>query len=281
MTILVTGSKGMIGSHLVEGLLTAGHIVIGIDLADDETREGNYYQHKVDLADKERLQTIVDDNKVDRIIHLAALAHTEGEPDLSWERYKHVNVECAKNIFEIAGDRPVLFISTIDVFGFYDGKKPVNGDSPLKPVSNYGKSKAMAEAECKKLKHFSIFRFSPVYTDEIKRDIQKRYYLKYPNIAYQIGAGLEYEILNIKKAIKVMVNWCGVEPKNDVVIIKDEKNMWTPDYIKSEKEAGRARFVLRFPKWFINCGYFILKGILGENEKTYLLNKAVYPLRSE
>ena len=92
MTILVTGSKGMIGSHLVEGLLTAGHIVIGIDLADDETREGNYYQHKVDLADKERLQTIVDDNKVDRIIHLAALAHTEGEPDLSWERYKHVNV---------------------------------------------------------------------------------------------------------------------------------------------------------------------------------------------
>lgn len=271
----------MIGSLLVEELLAAGYTVVGADLSGEETYKENYEQYKVDLADKERLQSIVNSSRVDRIIHLAALAHTEGEPDLSWDRYRHINVECAKNVFEAAGDRPVLFISTIDVYGFNDGKKPVDGDSPINPVSNYGKSKAMAEDECKKLRYFSIFRFSPVYTDEIKRDIQKRYYLKYPNVAYQIGAGSEYEILNVKKAIKAMVDWCGVKPKNDVTIIKDEKTMWTPDYIKSEKENGRAKVVLRFPRWFINCAYIVLKGIFGKNEKTYLLNKAVHPLRSE
>jgi len=279
-TILVTGAKGMIGSRLVEELLTVGYKVVGVDRRDVDGSEA-YCYCQADLADKERLVEIVNTLKVDRIIHLAALAHTAGEADLSWERYKHVNVECAKNVFEAAEDRPVLQISTVDVFGFYDGKKPVNGDTELHPVSLYGKSKAMAEEECKKLKHFSIFRFSPVYTDEIKRDIQKRYYLKYPNIAYQVGKGTEYEILNICNAVAAMVDWCKAEPKNDVRIIKDKDRMFTPDYIRAEKAEGRAKIVVRLPQWMVNCGYAVLKGILGKNEKTYLLNKAVHPLRSE
>lgn len=281
MTILVTGAKGMIGSQLVKGLIDAGHVVIGVDRSGDETCGGNYYHYKADLTDKERLRVIADSNKVDRFIHLAALAHTEGEPDLSWEKYKAVNVDCAKNVFEVAGDRSVLFISTVDVYGFYDGKEPVNGNSPIKPVSNYGKSKALAEEECKKLKHYTIFRFSPVYTPDIKRDIQKRYYLKYPNIAYQVGKGTAYEVLNITGAIAAMVGWCKEEPKNDIRIIKDNKPLWTPDYIKTEKVEGRAKVCLHFPQWMVNCGYDVLKGIFGENEKTYLLNKAVHPLRSK
>ncbi len=281
MTILVTGSKGMIGSQLVKGLLDAGHVVIGVDRTGDETCGGNYYHYKVDLADKERLKVIADSNKVDRFIHLAALAHTPGETDLSWERYKHINVDCAKNVFEVAGDRPVLFISTVDVYGFYDGKEPVNGNSPIHPVSNYGKSKALAEEECKKLNHYTIFRFSPVYTETIKRDIQKRYYLKYPNIAYQVSKGTAYEVLNITGAVVAMVDWCKEEPKNDIRIIKDEKPLWTPDYIKAEKAEGRAKVCLHFPQWMVNCGYVVLKVVLGKNEKTYLLNKAVHPLRSK
>ena len=281
MTVLVTGAKGMIGSQLVKGLLDAGYAVIGVDRIGDETCGGNYCHYKADLADKERLRVIADSNKVDRFIHLAALAHTDGETDLSWERYKHINVDCAKNVFEVAGDRPVLFISTVDVFGFYDGKEPVNGESELHPVSNYGKSKALAEEECKKLPHYTIFRFSPVYTDTVKRDIQKRYYLKYPNLAYQIGKGTAYEVINVKCAVSEMVAWCTQEPRNNTRIIKDEQLLWSPDCIKAEKAEGRAKIILRFPQWMVNCGYAVLKGILGENEKTYLLNKAVHPLRTE
>ena len=281
MTVLVTGAKGMIGSQLVKGLLDAGHAVIGVDRVGDETGEGNHRHYQADLADKERLAEIADSNKVDRFIHLAALAHTDGENDLSWERYKHINVDCAKNVFEAAGDRPVLFISSVDVFGFYDGKAPVDGNSPVHPVSNYGKSKALAEAECKKLPHYTIFRLSPVYTDTVKRDIQKRYYLKYPKVAYKVGKGTAFEILNIEKAVASMVNWCSEEPKNETRIIKDDKLMWTPDYIKAEQAKGNARIVLWIPQWMVNCGYGVLKGILGKNEKTYLLNKAVHPLRSK
>lgn len=279
MEVLVTGAKGMIGSQLVKGLLNAGHTVIGIDRSSDTSCGGGYFHHMCDLDDTERLHIIFENYKVDRIIHLAALAHTKNENDLSWERYYHINVECAKNIFDIAGERPVLFISTVDVFGFFSGGT-VNAQTPLNPATPYGKSKKMAEEECKKLPHYTIFRFSPVYTPEIKRDIQKRYYLKYPKIAYQIGKGTEYEILNIDKAIASMVDWCSQEPKNNIRIIKDDQPMWTPDYIKAEKSEGRANVVLRFPQWMVNCGYKVLKGITGENKYTYLLNKAVHPLRS-
>lgn len=273
MTILVTGAKGMIGSQLVNGLKEAGYDVIGVDRVAGDGIE------QVDLADKEKLRKTAE--KADRFIHLAALAHTAGENDLSWERYKHINVDCAKNVFEVAGDRPVLFISTVDVYGFYDGKEIVTAKTPVHPVSLYGKSKALAEEDCQKLPHYTIFRFSPVYTDEIKRDIQKRYYLKYPSIAYQVGKGTAYEILNVKKTVQSMVDWCKEEPKNNIRIIKDDKPMWTPDYIKTEKAEGRAKICFHFPQWIVNCGYIVLKGILGENEKTYLLNKAVHPLRTE
>lgn len=273
MKVLVTGANGMIGSQLVKELLASRYEVIAVD------RVAGVGITQVDLADKEKLREIA--KLADRFIHLAALAHRTQKADFSWEQYKRINVDCAKNVFDVAGDRPVLFISTVDVFGFYDGKEPVNESSPIAPVSSYGKSKAMAEEECRKsVKHFTIFRFSPVYTDEIKRDIQKRYYLKYPWLAYQVGNGTSYEILNIRRAVAEMVAWCGQEPENNIRIIKDDKTMWTPDYIKAEKAAGRAKIVLRLPRWLVNAGYNILRAVLGKNEKTYLLNKAVHPLRT-
>lgn len=274
MNVLVTGASGMIGSHLVNGLKAAGHEVIGVD-----RRESVTASVVVDLSDKRKLKDTITEYNVDRIIHLAALAHAADGKEFTWEDYKYLNVDCAKNVFEAAGDRPVLFISTVDVLGFTKGI--VNAKTPMKPVSNYGRSKMMAEQIVSKLKHFDIFRFSPVYTDTVKRDIQKRYYLKYPNIAYKIGKGTEYEILNIKGAVQAMVDWCSEEPKNTVRIIKDEKRMWTPDYIRAEKKEGRAKVVILVPQWMANLGYIVLKGVTGENKYTYLLNKAVHPLRSE
>lgn len=281
MTVLVTGSQGLIGSKLVQGLLDTGYRVVGVDRVGDEIHTEQFSQLNVDLSDFDALQKVVDKYTVDRIIHLAALAHTKKGDKVTWEDYEHINVYCAKNVFSVAGDRPVLFISTVDVFGFYDGKEPVTGTTPIHPVSNYGKSKALAEAECRKLSHFSIFRFSPVYSEEIKRDIQKRYYLKYPKIAYRIGKGSSFEVLDIRNAVHAMVDWCNTEPKNDIKILKDEKPLWTPDYIRDEKEAGNARVVIWLPRWIIRIGYEVLCFFLDQNEKTYLINKALYPLRSK
>ena len=281
MTILVTGARGMIGSCLVRELLSRGYTVVGVGRSGEEIRGENYRFYRLDLSEREKLRALIESEKVDRVIHLAALAHREGLADLSWEDYKKENVDCARNVFQAAGERPVLFISTIDVYGFYDGGRPVNGETPVSPVSDYGKSKALAERECQLLRHYDIFRLCPVYTPENRRDIQKRYYLRYPVLAYRVGRGKEFEVLDVQRAAEAMVDWCAREPQNSTHIIKDPAMLWTPDAIRAEKAAGRARLVLPVPDFCVNAGYAVLKAVLGENEKTYLLNKLVHPLRTE
>ena len=278
MRVLVTGAAGMIGSALTSALLDAGYEVVALDRR--EGTDSRAINVVADLADKESLLHIVEEQQVDRVIHLAALAHTAGEDDLSYDRYYHVNVTCARNVFEAAQGRPVLFISTVDVYGFTKGI--VSTDTALHPVTDYGKTKALAEESCKEIcDAYTIFRLSPVYTKEIKRDIQKRYYLKYPNIAYRIGKGSEYEVLNIDKAISEMVSWCGETTDNRIRIIKDDHLLQTETCIQQEKAEGRAKFVFVVPQWLLNFGFAVLKFVFGENKYTYLINKAVHPLRTE
>ena len=185
MNILVTGSAGMIGGYVLKGLIEKGHKVLGVDRLKpslesiDESLELRE-DFVVDLSGKEAIGKVFEEHRIDRCIHLAALAHTKGVADTSWEAFKKVNVDCAVNLFEVCAKHnvPVLFISTVDAIGMVKGL--ITPETELNPISNYGKSKAMAEGRLKEIcKVWDIYRFSPVYTEDVKRDIQKRYYLKF------------------------------------------------------------------------------------------------------
>lgn len=127
---------------------------------------------------------------------------------------------------------------------------------------------------------WNIYRFSPVYTPEIKRDIEKRYYLKYPNWAYQIGDGGQFEVLDINGAVAAMVDWVDKDVDNTIHVIKDKELLDINDLIKAEKAAGRAKHVLWFPKWMVTCGYYMVKLVFGKSNKTYLVFKAIWPFRT-
>ena len=62
MKILITGDKGFIGRHLRQSLISDGHIVLGIDINNENDR----YNIR-DINENIILN-------VDRIVHLAALA---------------------------------------------------------------------------------------------------------------------------------------------------------------------------------------------------------------
>ena len=281
MNILVTGSAGMIGGYVVKGLIEKGHTVIGVDrIAKDIKLEG-LTQIILDLSSKEGIMQLFDDKKIDRVIHLAALAHTKGVVDVSWETFKKVNVDCAVNLFEACAKHnvPVLFISTVDAIGMVKGL--ITPDTELNPISIYGKSKAMAEGKLKDIcKGWNIYRFSPVYTEDVKRDIQKRYYLKYPDWAYLIGGGQQFEVLNVRKAVSSMVDWVGKKVDNTIHIIKDEELLDSAKVIAEEKAEGRAKHVLKIPRWMVVCGYHCIKLVFGNSNKTYLVFKALWPFRT-
>ena len=239
MNILVTGSAGMIGSYVVKGLIEKGHTVIGVDRVKPKEELNGLKPVVLDLTSKDDLMKLFDENKIDRAIHLAALAHTAGMKNLTWDTYYKINVECAENVFEVCAKNnvPVLFISTVDAIGMVKG---LIIKASVIPISNYGKSKALAEGRLKDIcKVWNIYRFSPVYTPEVKRDIEKRYYLKYPNWAYKIGKGGQFEVLNVTGAVAAMVEWVDKKVDNTIHVIKDpELQNWDLSFYKTMGMGG-------------------------------------------
>ena len=127
---------------------------------------------------------------------------------------------------------------------------------------------------------WNIYRFSPVYTKTQKRDIEKRYYLKYPDWAYKIGTGEKFEVLEMSGAVKAMVDWVEKDVDNTIHIIKDTELMDVNTLIQREKAEGRAKHVLVFPRWMVMCGYYCIKAVFGKSNKTYLVFKALWPFRT-
>lgn len=281
MNILVTGSAGMIGGYVVKGLIEKGHTVIGVDRRVSDSNLKGFSQIVLDLSSKDGVMQLFEDKKIDRCIHLAALAHTAGVKDVSWEAFKKVNVDCAVNLFEACAkfNVPVLFISTVDAIGMVKGL--ITPETELNPISNYGKSKAMAEGRLKEIcSAWNIYRFSPVYTEDVKRDIQKRYYLKYPNWAYLIGGGQQFEVLNVTAAVGAMVNWVDFPVDNTIHIIKDEELLDSAKVIAEERAEGRAKHLIRLPRWLVICGYWVIRVVFGRSNKSYLVFKALWPFRT-
>ena len=279
--VLVTGSSGMIGSHLVQSLLNDGYKVIGVDIKNGTIENDNYSFHFIDLGDENAITSIFEEEKPDRVIHLAALAHPLGKSDLDFKRITHINVECAENIFKVAEkfNTPLLFISTVDVLGMTRGL--ITPSTTPNPVTDYGITKYQAENRLKGISSaYDIFRFSPVYTADIKRDIQKRYYLKPPKWAYRIGKGGKFEVLDIRLAVKEMTEWVDKEPTNSLRILKDEKLLDVNELIAGEKAEGRANHILYFPKWMVMAGYYCLYPILRKSNPSYLIFKALWPFRT-
>ena len=287
--VLVTGCLGMIGSKLTKQLIAEGKNVLGIDRVDNcPLKYDNFCYVKMNLNDKQKLGEVFNNYNISKVIHLAALAHRSAEIEITWEKYYEINVVCSENIFDEAlkRDIPVLFISTVDVFGITD--ETVDCSYECRPISDYAKSKLMAEKKLKELteKNYgkaTIFRLSPVYTDEIKRDIQKRYYLKYPKVAYRIGKGTEYEFLYIDNAVKNFIDWINKDTYEDfeIKVVKDEKRVNTALCIEQEKKLGNAKTVIYLPRWAVMIPYKLTRKIFGEKNFVYMLNKVVNPLKTK
>ena len=111
-------------------------------------------------------------------------------------------------------------------------------------------------------------------------DIEKRYYLKYPNWAYKIGKGGQFEVLNITGAVSAMVEWVDKDVDNTIHVIKDPELLDINELIKAEKAEGRAKHVICLPRWIVVCGYGLVRVVFGKSNKTYLVFKALWPFRT-
>lgn len=131
-TYLITGGAGFIGSTLAEKLLEQGFNVIVVDnfcdFYDPKIKERNikkclenenYKLYRTDIRNKEELSKVFIENKIDAVIHLAAMAGVRPsieDPIL----YQEVNGIGTQNILECAKKNNVnklVMASSSSVYG--------------------------------------------------------------------------------------------------------------------------------------------------------------------
>jgi len=142
-TILVTGSNGFIGSHLLKILLKK-YKVIGINHTQD-TKTKNYFPLRKDIT---KLSINEISEKLSGVIHLAAIT----DVDLCNKNPKKcflINIIGTQRALEIARKNgcKFVYISTNHVYG-KPKKLPISENHPRNPNSIYATSKLAAEICC-------------------------------------------------------------------------------------------------------------------------------------
>ena len=180
MKILVTGGAGYIGSHTCLELLEAGYEVIVVDNLSNSKEESlkrvqeitgkRLELHKIDLLDKEALNSVFENSQVDAVIHFAGLKAV-GESVSIPLRYYHNNITGTLNLCEVMEKNNVMnivFSSSSTVYGD-PHKVPIREDFPLSATNPYGRTKLMIEeilrdihAANKAWKIISLRYFNPV-----------------------------------------------------------------------------------------------------------------------
>lgn len=175
MNILITGTAGFIGYHLTSRMLKDSHQIIGLDsindyydtelkysrlkhhgiekgvITENEICESTLYKNyrfiKADLSNKELLDKVVRENKIEKVVHLAAqagvrysLTHPEAYLKSNWEGFLNILEVCRHN--EI---KHLVYASSSSVYGLNEEMPFSENDNVDHPISLYAASKKSNE----------------------------------------------------------------------------------------------------------------------------------------
>jgi UDP-glucose 4-epimerase len=149
LNILVTGGAGYIGGTVALRLLSAGHNVLIYDNFCHGRRDlvpGGARLVEGDIADRDRLERIFHEEKIDGVMHFAALIEA-GESMKHPEIYFRNNTASTLSLLEAmlaARVNRLVFSSTAAVYGEPE-RTPIEETAPLAPTNAYGESKLLVE----------------------------------------------------------------------------------------------------------------------------------------
>ncbi len=136
MRTLITGGRGFVGTYLREHLEECGDEVVLLDRSDG-----------FDVSDHDATRLAFINAGAEVVYHLAAFTHV-GESWTSPSAVLRVNVEGTFNVLEAArasGARRVIVVGSAEEYGRVDeARAPLREDTPLRPTTPYGVSKAAA-----------------------------------------------------------------------------------------------------------------------------------------
>ena len=190
-TYLVTGGAGFIGSTLVEKLLNEQNNIVIIDNFCDfynpKIKENNIKElsknqkcklYRNDIRDKKALKKIFDENNIDIVVHLAAMAGVRfsiENPIL----YQEVNCIGTQNILEemkLHNIKNLVMASSSSVYGnckLLPFSENMNVDYPISPYAATKKSNELMTYVYHKLFNMNVImlRYFTVYGPKQRPDL--------------------------------------------------------------------------------------------------------------
>ena len=156
MSVLVTGGAGYIGSHTTIELIEAGHEVIIVDdfsnsnpvvierIEELSGKKVKFYE--IDITDKEKLETVFKENKIDSVIHFAAYKAVGESVEKPLEYYINnlTSTLVVLGLMREYGVKKFVFSSSATVYGD-PVKNPILEDFDLSVTNPYGRTKLMIE----------------------------------------------------------------------------------------------------------------------------------------
>lgn len=161
MKIIVTGSKGQLGTDVVAELIANGIEPIGADLPE------------LDITDSDAVDSFISQNGADAVIHCAAFTNVDiAETDK--ETCRRINADGTLNIARSCAkhDMKLLYISTDYVFSG-EGETPFETDCLTAPCNYYGISKLDGEKAVREnCEKYFIVRISWVFGENGKNFVK-------------------------------------------------------------------------------------------------------------
>ena len=191
MHILVTGGAGFIGGHLCRRLLEGGHVVSAVDNFDpfydraikeegiaDLSGHPNFHFYEQDINNTAFLQSVLDGQSIDALVHLAAKAGVRASID-NPVGCAHFNITGTQSMLEFAREMNIetfLFGSSSSVYGNNEKVPFAEDDAVHRPISPYAASKRSGELIAHTYHHLydmtvHCLRFFTVYGPRQRPDL--------------------------------------------------------------------------------------------------------------
>jgi nucleoside-diphosphate-sugar epimerase len=147
MKVFVTGATGFVGSHLCDLLVKEGHEVFSLVRSPKKAQEfkvpGTYVQGSLSSSgSNEWINELPAD--LDAVIHTAGIVHS-----MDTNTFYKINSECTKVLIDDLKSRfsnlKFTLVSSLAACGPSSETKSISEQTKESPVSEYGKSKLLAE----------------------------------------------------------------------------------------------------------------------------------------
>jgi UDP-glucose 4-epimerase len=248
-TVLVTGSNGFLGRHLVPYLAAKGRNVIAASRKPIAVAGSNIaFARLPDLSNPVDWKPLLQD--CDAVVHLAGIAHTTAEENL-YDRVNHIATErLAQAAFHRGAH--LVFVSSIAAQTGSFSESTLTEDDPPRPDNAYGRSKLAAETAIRATgTSFTVLRPVVVYGEGEKGNVSFVHKISRLPIPLPFGG------LRAKRSVLSVENFCSAveltlkdsRARGEIFIVSDPTPLSVSDLIERHRGSlGRPPGLIAFPE---------------------------------